>query len=73
MTTIAAPVGKSRRYEAHSPSRLAVAVTAQPTANRPSHRFASMTPLTAGTIKYANVRSTPASRTKLTTTSAKAA
>ena len=47
--------------------RLAVAATAHPISSWLAHRCASITPQTAGTIRYAKVSSTPATRTKATT------
>ena len=41
---------------------------AQPMIILPVQRLESITPQTAGTIRYANVSSTPAMRTKLVTT-----
>src|SRR5207253_785310 len=72
-TTIAAPVGRSILYDAHNPMMLDAAAIPHPIVSRFIQSVASMVPQTAGTIKYANVSSTPPSRTKLTTTSAKAA
>ena len=71
--TMAAPVGRSITNEAHSPTRLAAAAIPQPTSSRDTHVFASITLHTAGTIRYANVSRTPATRTKNTTTTANAA
>src|SRR4051812_10784907 len=50
--TMAAPVGRSALYEAQRPTRLAAVATTQPMMSRSIHRLASVTPQTAGTMRY---------------------
>jgi hypothetical protein len=55
-------------YDVHTPIRLDETAPIQPTIRRRDSLSASIVPQTAGTISYANVKRTPAMRTKLTTT-----
>ena len=65
---MAAPVGKSQTKDAARPRTLTRTPTAQPIASRRAVVRASQVPITAGTIRYENTSSTPATRTELVTT-----
>ncbi len=69
--TIAAPVGRSHRYEKAVPARLTPIPTNQPTKRAALKLLVSRTAQTAGTIRKEKIRSTPATWTELVTTQAK--